>query len=88
MSCTLTASRAAILEQASPLALEDAWALTHPGEEGFSFHNFTGAGRCRIDFLLGGKGAFEVLRAEVIRDHEGEVWPSDHFPVLAELRVR
>jgi len=77
-----------LLAQESLLALEDVWVLAHPGEEGFSFHNFTGAGTCRIDFLLGSKGTFEVLRAEVIHDREGDVWPSDHFPVWAELRFR
>ena len=77
-----------MLDKEGPLALEDAWEFAHPGENGFSFHNFSGKAKARIDYLLFSKGAFRVSRAEVIDDHEGDVWPSDHFPVWAELRFR
>jgi endonuclease/exonuclease/phosphatase family metal-dependent hydrolase len=77
-----------LLDKERPVALEDAWGSARPGEDGFTFHHFSGIGRARIDYLLYSKGSFSVSRAEVIYDHEGDVWPSDHFPVWAEFSFR
>lgn len=74
-----------LLEGGRPLPLEDVWRTAHPGEDGFSSHDFSGVGKERIDYLLGPKGGFKVLEVEVVHDHDGAVWPSDHFPVCAEL---
>lgn len=49
-----------------------------------TFHNFTGAPTERIDWIL--TRGFTALRADTITAHEGAVFPSDHFPVLAVLR--
>lgn len=49
-----------------------------------TFHNFTGTPTKRIDWIL--TRGFSALRADTITVHEGAVYPSDHFPVLAVLR--
>ena len=64
--------------------LSDAW-QTAPVKQGpeATFHDFTGKPDRRIDYILT-KG-FRPLRAEVLTTHDGDRYPSDHFPVLAEL---
>jgi endonuclease/exonuclease/phosphatase family metal-dependent hydrolase len=63
----------------------DAWTAakrrTGPPE---TFHNFTGKAEGRIDWIL--SRGFAVRRAATLTDHDGARYPSDHFPVLAELR--
>lgn len=64
--------------------LQDAWtsAPRHEGPEG-SFHAFTGQPQKRIDWIL-----FRGLRAEAARtitEQAGGRYPSDHFPVVADL---
>lgn len=64
--------------------LQDAWtnAPRHEGPEG-SFHAFTGQPQKRIDWIL-----FRGLRVEAVRtitEQEGGRYPSDHFPVVADL---
>ncbi len=40
----------------------------------------------KIDFIFAQPGV-EVLRAEILRDCQGDRYPSDHFPVTAALRL-
>jgi len=64
--------------------LKDAWraAAERTGPEG-TFHGFTGKPReARIDWILF-RAPWRALRAETVTFHEGELHPSDHFPVLA-----
>lgn len=60
-------------------------APTRKGPEG-TWHAFTGKPDQRIDgiFVQG----FTALRAETLTDHEGPVWTSDHFPIVADLKMR
>jgi endonuclease/exonuclease/phosphatase family metal-dependent hydrolase len=54
----------------------------HDGPEG-SFHDFTGHATKRIDWIL-----YRGLEADDVRTittHEGKVYPSDHFPVVADF---
>jgi len=65
--------------------LHDAWldANSHSGPEA-TFHNFTGTPDRRIDWIL-----YRGLHADTVRtvttQQDGH-YPSDHFPVVAELR--
>ncbi|MBB5716750.1 endonuclease/exonuclease/phosphatase family metal-dependent hydrolase [Sphingomonas aerophila] len=64
--------------------LTDTWttARSRQGPEQ-TFHDFTGVGEKRIDYLF-----LRGFRAEeVVTDtsHVGDVYPSDHFPVRAKL---
>lgn len=67
--------------------LHDAWATTasRSGPEA-TFHAFSGKADRRIDWIL--VRGFEVLEMHTLDACEGEGGrcPSDHFPVLAELR--
>ncbi|HET6432936.1 endonuclease/exonuclease/phosphatase family protein [Dyella sp.] len=49
-----------------------------------TFHNFTGTPDRRIDWIL--TRGFTAQRTDTITTHEGALYPSDHFPVLAVLR--
>lgn len=64
--------------------LHDAWtaAASHSGPEK-TFHNFTGIPDQRIDWIL--SRGFKVLSVHTITTHDGAHYPSDHFPVVAEL---
>jgi endonuclease/exonuclease/phosphatase family metal-dependent hydrolase len=67
-------------------ALIDAWIATakRSGPEG-TFHGFTGKSDRRIDWIL-----FRGIQAnwvKTITTHRDGVYPSDHFPVLAELEL-
>ncbi|RYD54902.1 MAG: endonuclease/exonuclease/phosphatase family protein [Sphingomonadales bacterium] len=64
--------------------LADAWlGNRRPAGPAETFHNFTGKADRRIDWIL--TRGFKVRRAETITAHEGGLYPSDHFPVIAEL---
>lgn len=65
--------------------LTDAWlaAPERAGPEGTS-HGFTGVARRRIDWIMA--RGLEPLRVRTIDRGEGSLWPSDHFPVLADYR--
>ena len=49
-----------------------------------TFHDFTGKADRRIDWILTYK--FTTRRVETLTDHQGALWPSDHFPVVATLQ--
>ncbi len=64
--------------------LHDAW----PGADSRSgpaktFHNFTGNADRRIDWIL--VRGFRARSVRTVTTHEGARYPSDHFPVVAEL---
>jgi endonuclease/exonuclease/phosphatase family metal-dependent hydrolase len=64
--------------------MQDAWknAPSKSGPEG-TFHGFKGIpGSSRIDWILY-RGPWKVLEAVVIDRHDGDRYPSDHFPVAA-----
>jgi endonuclease/exonuclease/phosphatase family metal-dependent hydrolase len=66
--------------------LTDAWlaAENKEGPEG-TFHGFKGTpGAARIDWILF-RGPWKVKRAETVTANRGGRYPSDHFPVIAEL---
>ncbi|NEB74754.1 endonuclease/exonuclease/phosphatase family protein [Streptomyces sp. SID14478] len=56
----------------------------HQGPPG-TFHGFSGVPEERIDWIL--VRGFHVRRTRTLDDHDHEVWPSDHFPVLAQLEA-
>lgn len=64
--------------------LADAWtaATSRSGPEG-TYHAFTGKADRRIDWIL--TRGFEPRSVRTIADAEGGRYPSDHFPVVAEL---
>lgn len=68
--------------------LVDTWtAARERTNEGLNtFHNFEPPKRdgVRIDWILA-RGAGEIRRAAIVDHHERGQWPSDHFPVVAEL---
>ncbi|MFZ5926203.1 MAG: endonuclease/exonuclease/phosphatase family protein [Acidobacteriota bacterium] len=68
--------------------LRDAWldAATRTGPED-TFHGFTGKPRPgRIDWILY-RAPWKAVSAETITDRKGNVFPSDHFPVLAVFEI-
>lgn len=60
-----------------------------PGEAGRTAHGFLGdakgPGR-RIDFIFY-KGPVKTLDARIVKDHEGNIFPSDHYFVVADFRI-
>jgi len=65
--------------------LQDAW-LVAPRRSGpdKTFHDFTGTPDQRIDWIL--VRGFEVEDARTVTTHEGKLYPSDHFPAVADLK--
>ncbi|OOG45898.1 endonuclease/exonuclease/phosphatase family protein [Rhodanobacter sp. C01] len=64
--------------------LHDAWttATSRSGPEK-TFHNFTGNPDQRIDWIL--SRGFKAITVQTVTTHDGARYPSDHFPVVAEL---
>ena len=52
------------------------------GPEG-TYHAYKGTGDRRIDWIL--TRGFRAQRVETIADRRGDLYPSDHFPVVADL---
>ena len=68
--------------------LVDVWSFLHSGQLGITtFHGFgqQPAGPC-LDHILIGQGAAIIEVAVDARDFDGR-YPSDHFPVIAYLRI-
>ncbi len=58
-----------------------------PFAQAGTYHGFTGnAGSQRIDWILISE-RFDVVATEIDRHHAGDLWPSDHFPVIATIRL-
>lgn len=63
-----------------------------------TFHNFEGDAfvpwddrlTVRIDWILArdGRNCFQVDACTIVRDHEPPLYPSDHYPVVADLSLR
>lgn len=66
--------------------LTDVWqtASVKRGPAG-TFHDFTGKPQQMIDFIM--VRGFEAEDAEVLTTHDGSRYPSDHFPIVADLKV-
>ncbi|MHB8586513.1 MAG: endonuclease/exonuclease/phosphatase family protein [Thermoplasmatota archaeon] len=67
--------------------LVDSWKEAEEAEPArwpATFHNFTGRGLYRIDYIFAHPD-FRVERAETVRFGGPDRWPSDHFPVYAEV---
>ena len=67
--------------------LRDSFRDLHPdATQVGTFHGFRGfTGGDKIDYVLIDQG-WSTLAAEILHDHRGERFPSDHFPVIATLR--
>ena len=65
--------------------LQDAWRVA-PRRSGpdQTFHAFTGKPTGRIDWIL--VRGLRVTEVRTVTTHEGKLYPSDHFPVLADLQ--
>ncbi|MBO0684719.1 MAG: endonuclease/exonuclease/phosphatase family protein [Candidatus Dormibacteraeota bacterium] len=65
----------------------EGFADTYRGPEQTTIHNFRGEAtrrRTRIDWILV-RGALEARSCRVVRDCEPPLYPSDHYPVVADL---
>ena len=65
------------------LDLAESWL---PQRWNATFHKFTGRGLYRIDYLFL-KNPTRVSKHVVVRDTPGGKFPSDHFPVYAEVEM-
>jgi endonuclease/exonuclease/phosphatase family metal-dependent hydrolase len=72
----------------NPLPLVDTFRVLHSDDaEVGTFHSFKGTtSNPKIDYIFARPGT-KVLQAAIVRDRQGDRYPSDHFPVLAELRL-
>ena len=72
---------------------KDCYDMLHNGVEfGRTAHGFKGhnmpqkPGKGRIDYILT-KGAAKAISCEVITDHKGQLYPSDHYFMIAEVVI-
>ncbi len=62
------------------------------GENAYTFHKFTGSrqqNQGRIDWILIASDPPLIcpLNSEIIRDARGSLYPSDHYPVIVDLKL-
>lgn len=70
-------------------ALVDTFRVLHADEKDagtFSGFKFGNHGTDKIDYVLVQPGA-EVITAEIVRTSRNNLYPSDHFPVIARVRL-
>jgi endonuclease/exonuclease/phosphatase family metal-dependent hydrolase len=80
---------AKIDDMQNPFVMEDAWLKLHPGDpDDTTHHSFKGGttGGIHIDYIFYGPKV-SATSAEIVHTHEGDVYPSDHYPVSAVLSV-
>ncbi len=75
-------------DSGSPVHLRDTFRVLHPkATDVGTFHGFTGRTQGdKIDYVLVDRH-FEVLAADIIRFARDGRYPSDHFPVMATVRL-
>lgn len=61
-------------------------------ELGFSYHGFKGEDfekkkNQRIDFMFY-RGAMDILDAQYVKDHKGKIYPSDHYFLMANFKIK
>lgn len=72
---------------AGELGLRDVWStLGNPEKDAGSSHEFTGVPQNRIDWILVSDGFVPVSIDRCLLSREGR-YPSDHFPITAEVRL-
>lgn len=71
----------------SPVRLVDTFRAVHPDADNVgTFNGFAGTSDGpKIDYVLVEPGT-RVLQADIIRDEDKDRYPSDHFPVSAEIQ--
>lgn len=82
-------SRVHDLLTSNETGLKDTWKVLARGEDpdSFTHHGFTGVpNKSRMDWILLSPH-FRVINAEIIKDHNEDHYPSDHFPYLVELEL-
>jgi len=71
----------------SETGLQDTWKIlgNKEQEDNFTHHDFTGIPqKTRMDWILVSPH-FRVIGVEILKDHVGDRYPSDHFPYLVKL---
>lgn len=61
-------------------------ALKVAGDTRMTYHGFKGEGTHRIDYILCNR-RIQVKLGHVITDSYGGLYPSDHYPILAEVEL-
>ncbi len=78
------------LIKGEPHNLVETWAVLHPNaqpRESGTAHGFSGkTDKGHIDYIYASK-SFGIVDSEILHDHEGTTYPSDHFPVRATLTL-
>jgi endonuclease/exonuclease/phosphatase family metal-dependent hydrolase len=77
------------LAEQSPIPVVDSWRIMHPNEKVAGTSNrFNGyLGSSKIDYIFVMPGT-HVSKASIVRTNRDGRWPSDHYPVTAELSLR
>jgi len=73
----------------TPLAFHDAWLALHAAEpEATTSHKFKGGvtGGDHIDYVLF-DSVVTAKSVEIVHTHEGELYPSDHYPLSAVVEL-
>lgn len=72
---------------ANPVLMTDSYRILYPSATGVgTFHGFTGQGGSdKIDYIMSKKDGYKVTAAEIIKYNVSNLYPSDHFPVYAEV---
>jgi endonuclease/exonuclease/phosphatase family metal-dependent hydrolase len=89
LTMTYLLGKAEIAGMSTPFTLKDAWLELHAADpESTTHHSFMGGatGGIHIDYVMYGPG-ITTKSAEIIRTHEGDVYPSDHYPLTAVLSL-
>ncbi|WNC71327.1 endonuclease/exonuclease/phosphatase family protein [Thalassotalea psychrophila] len=67
--------------------LADTWRETSVDKQGFTFHDFTGVGYKRLDYIFANQYIKTIEPTTVIKDTWYKRWPSDHFPVMGKFKI-
>lgn len=89
LTMTYLLGAAKIGDMQTPFVLKDAWLELHAADpESTTHHSFMGGatGGIHIDYVMYGPG-ITTKSAEIIRTHDGDVYPSDHYPLTAVLSL-
>ncbi len=72
----------------SPITMQDTFRVLHPEDKVITFHAFGKiSNECKIDYIYT-LGQWSVLHADIIKDPEGAGFASDHYAVIAQIRLK
>ncbi|WNC69537.1 endonuclease/exonuclease/phosphatase family protein [Thalassotalea nanhaiensis] len=78
---------AELMAKESNAPLIDSWQVSDVDMDGYTFHDFTGKGFKRLDYIFLNEVVSIESSTKIIQSKWYNRWPSDHFPLMVKITL-